>query len=118
VVLLGIPLNRRKGYGLQWCYVGPHDNTFPRNRQSCLEPLPFFWRLSHEEFVSIEGRCLEALAVVRAEAVTWEDGSLVCPQPGMMYTQALEEGHWVMPKAGCRELDYFPAEPAFKLAGG
>jgi hypothetical protein len=33
-----------------------------------------------------------AIEVVSAEAVTWSDGSLGCPQPGMMYTQALVEG--------------------------
>lgn len=28
-----------------------------------------------------------------AEAVTWRDGSLGCPEPGMSYTQALVDGH-------------------------
>ena len=32
------------------------------------------------------------LEVLSAEAVTWSDGSLGCPQPGMMYTQALVPG--------------------------
>jgi hypothetical protein len=34
--------------------------------------------------------------VVRSEVTTWNDGSLGCPQPGMMYTQALVEGYWVV----------------------
>ena len=32
------------------------------------------------------------IEVVTAERVTWPDGSLGCPEPGMSYTQALVEG--------------------------
>jgi hypothetical protein len=34
----------------------------------------------------------EEIDVVSFEQVTWNDGSLGCPQPGEMYTQALVEG--------------------------
>lgn len=34
--------------------------------------------------------------VVEAEAVTWNDGSLGCPEPGMSYTQALVPGYRVV----------------------
>ncbi len=34
------------------------------------------------------------------ERVTWSDGSLGCPQPGMMYTQALVEGSRTILEAG------------------
>ncbi len=34
----------------------------------------------------------EEVKVLEVEAVTWSDGSLGCPEPGMMYTQALVEG--------------------------
>ena len=33
-----------------------------------------------------------AINVVSVDEVTWSDGSLGCPEPGMMYTQALEHG--------------------------
>lgn len=46
------------------------------------------------------------LAVARAEAVTWNDGSLGCPQPGMMYTQAPVDGYWVVLISGSQEFDY------------
>ena len=46
------------------------------------------------------------LEVLRAEAVTWSDGSLGCPQPGMMYTQALVPGFRVRIRAGGEVLDY------------
>ena len=34
----------------------------------------------------------EEIEVVSFERVTWSDGSLGCPQPGMLYTQALVDG--------------------------
>ena len=48
----------------------------------------------------------DAVEVVQAEAVTWNDGSLGCPEPGMFYTQALVEGYHVILRAGTEELDY------------
>jgi hypothetical protein len=38
----------------------------------------------------------DKLVIVRAESVVWNDGSLGCPEPGMMYTQALVNGYWVV----------------------
>jgi hypothetical protein len=46
------------------------------------------------------------LEVLSAEAVTWSDGSLGCPQPGMMYTQALVPGFRIRVRAGEETLDY------------
>jgi hypothetical protein len=37
--------------------------------------------------------------VVQAEAVTWPDGALGCPEPGIVYTQALVPGYWVVVEA-------------------
>ena len=34
----------------------------------------------------------EEITLVDVVEVVWRDGSLGCPQPGMMYTQALVEG--------------------------
>jgi hypothetical protein len=38
----------------------------------------------------------EELEVISTEQVEWPDGSLGCPQPGMSYTQALEDGSKVV----------------------
>lgn len=38
------------------------------------------------------GSSLEAISLVSFEYVTWNDGSLGCPEPGEMYTQALVDG--------------------------
>jgi hypothetical protein len=38
--------------------------------------------------------------------VTFSDGSLDCPEPGMSYTQALVDGYQVEIEAGDETLDY------------
>lgn len=49
----------------------------------------------------------EAQVVVRgAEAIQFPDGSLGCPQPGMMYTQMVVPGYRVVVEAGGRTFDY------------
>jgi hypothetical protein len=46
------------------------------------------------------------IKVVSEEAVTWPDGSLGCPKPGMMYTQALVPGYRIVLQAGEQTLNY------------
>jgi hypothetical protein len=52
------------------------------------------------------GLAPEALALISAEAVTWSDGSLGCPQPGKFYTQALVPGYRVRLRGPDGEMDY------------
>jgi hypothetical protein len=47
-----------------------------------------------------------AVVLTRAEQVTWPDGSLGCPEPGMMYTQSLVPGFRVVAKTAEGELTY------------
>lgn len=47
-----------------------------------------------------------AVVVVSAEKVTFNDGSLGCPRPGVQYTQALVDGMRVIVEAGGRRYDY------------
>jgi hypothetical protein len=51
----------------------------------------------------------DAIEVVSALRVTWPDGSLGCPEPGMQYTQALVPGWRILLRAGGRTLDYHAA---------
>lgn len=44
--------------------------------------------------------------VVKMEETVWRDGSLGCPQPGMMYTQALVDGYWIILEVDGVEYDY------------
>ncbi len=52
------------------------------------------------------GVAQDAIEVVEAMSMTWNDGSLGCPEPGMAYTQALVDGYHVILAAGGEELDY------------
>ena len=55
---------------------------------------------------STTGKARSAMTVLRAEAVTWSDGSLGCPEPGISYTQALVDGYWVELGLTGTTLDY------------
>jgi hypothetical protein len=48
----------------------------------------------------------ETFTVVTATSVTWRDGSLGCPEPGKMYTQALVPGAQIVVSAGSTQYDY------------
>ncbi len=62
------------------------------------------------------GSASDAIEVIRAESVTWNDGSLGCPEPGMLYTQALVEGYHVVLEADDEELDYrLTSDGGFRL---
>jgi hypothetical protein len=51
------------------------------------------------------------VAVVDARAVTWPDGSLGCPQPGMQYIQRLTDGALVILDAGGARYEYHGGNP-------
>lgn len=44
--------------------------------------------------------------VVTAQQMEWPDGSLGCAEPGMVYTQAIVPGYWVIIEAGGDGYDY------------
>lgn len=46
------------------------------------------------------------IEVVSVEEVTWPDGSLGCPEPGMVYTQALVNGQRIVLLAEGIEYEY------------
>ena len=48
----------------------------------------------------------EEIAVVSAESREWRDGSLGCPQPGMMYTQAITSGYLIVLKTGEHQYEF------------
>jgi hypothetical protein len=58
------------------------------------------------DLVTRSGGDRSAVEVVKSEAVEWSDGSLGCPQPGMMYTQAIVPGYHVILALGGETYDY------------
>jgi len=61
------------------------------------------------------GVSAEAIAVVSSEAIVWNDGSLGCPQPDVVYTQALVPGYQIILEAGGQKFDYHTSERNFVL---
>ncbi len=50
------------------------------------------------------------LELIDAQRVTWPDGGLGCPQPGMRYTMALVRGYRIRIGAQGRVFDYHASE--------
>jgi hypothetical protein len=58
----------------------------------------------------------DRVEVTRAQSVQWRDGSLGCPEPDMMYTQAIVDGYWVELEAAGSGFDYrLDGEGRFRL---
>ena len=54
----------------------------------------------------LSGVPVAQVAIVSAEAVTFPDGSLGCPVPGMAYTQMVTDGYKIVADAGGTTYDY------------
>lgn len=52
------------------------------------------------------GNTRSEVEVLKSESVVWNDGSLGCPQPDTMYTQALVDGYQIVFRVGDKEYDY------------
>jgi hypothetical protein len=59
-----------------------------------------------DDAARLTGVAVASLRVTRVERVTWLDGSLGCPETGMMYSQTLVPGYRIRVEAGDRTLDY------------
>jgi hypothetical protein len=59
-----------------------------------------------DDMLSRSGGDRSAVQVLKSEAVEWPDGSLGCPQPGVMYTQAIVRGYHVILALGDETYDY------------
>ena len=58
------------------------------------------------EVAKLAGVPADQVTVISAEEVTFPDGSLGCPQPGMVYTQALVDGYKIVAEAGGKTYDF------------
>ena len=64
-----------------------------------------YWTALLSDLAS-RGVSTDGLEVVTARAVTWPDGSLGCPKPGMAYTQMVTDGYQVVVSVGGTTYDY------------
>lgn len=76
------------------------------------EPLIEMTRLAKADLVSRIAVEEADIEVLKAEEITWSDGSLGCPKPGVSYTQALVDGFQVILFADGRAYDYHAGSDA------
>jgi hypothetical protein len=88
---------------------GPGSSPSPSPRDTSLEiggvPPDLFTAIL-QDAAGRAGVDSSAFSVSAASAVTWSDGSLGCPEPGMFYTQALVPGYRVVLEAAGNKYDY------------
>jgi hypothetical protein len=65
------------------------------------------------DLVKRTGAALETISIIQAQSIVWNDGSLGCAQPGVMYTQAPVNGYWVILDTGGRKYDYRASETGY-----
>ena len=58
------------------------------------------------EIARVAGVPVTEVTIISAESVTFPDGSLGCPLPGMVYTQAMVDGWKIVATAGGTTYDY------------
>jgi hypothetical protein len=75
-----------------------------------VEDLDAAARRAVEDLAEAEGVDPADIEVVVAERVTWRDGSLGCPRPGEMYTQALQPGYRIVLSLDGEEIAYHGRE--------
>lgn len=56
--------------------------------------------------LAARGIATEGIAVVTARAVTWPNGALGCPKPGMAYVQMIINGYQVVVSVAGKAYDY------------
>ncbi len=52
------------------------------------------------------GATVDDIEVASAESVTWGDGSMGCPKPGVFYTQVPVEGYRIVLRHAGKDYDY------------
>ena len=56
--------------------------------------------------LAARGVSTDGIEVVVAQAVTWPNGALGCPKPGIAYTQMVTNGYQVVVSVGGKRYDY------------
>ncbi len=95
----------------------PPDTTPSREGEPSMAPSFPSGTLPDDLLADVLAQAAEAAGVaasevtlVAAEAVTWSDGSLGCPEQGMAYTQALVPGYRVVVEVGGEERHFHASE--------
>jgi hypothetical protein len=66
------------------------------------------------EIARVSGVPADQVAVLSASSVSFPDGSLGCPQPGMAYTQVMTDGYKIVATAAGATYDYRGTGSSFR----
>ena len=58
---------------------------------------------------------VDDITISSAQAVTWPDSSLGCPQEGMAYTQVLTPGYLILLETGGKTYEYHASRDSFVI---
>jgi hypothetical protein len=61
---------------------------------------------AEEDLARRTGIAIDQITVLEVQPVTWPDGGLGCPQPGMAYIQVTVDGLLIRLHAGGRDYEY------------
>ena len=75
----------------------------PESRDSSSQPLA---RKAKQDLAARLSIPIDSIELLKFEEVIWRDGSLGCPQRGMVYTQALVNGSLIVLRANGRAYEY------------
>jgi hypothetical protein len=67
------------------------------------------------EIARVAGVPVDQVTILSAELVTFPDGGLGCPVPGMAYTQVQVDGYRIVAVAGGTSYDYRGSGSTFRL---
>ncbi|MFQ5398390.1 MAG: hypothetical protein ACE5E7_02205 [Anaerolineae bacterium] len=59
-----------------------------------------------DDFASRSGLSSEEATIVQAEAVTWQNSALGCPEKGQIYLQVMVQGYQIVIEGGSQTYDY------------
>ncbi len=66
------------------------------------------------EIARVAGVQVDQVTILSAEPVTFPDGGLGCPEPGMAYTQIMVDGYRIVAGAGGTTYDYRGSGSTFR----
>ena len=93
----GIPISPTEGDAAQM--IQPLPTSSNSGLQSLIEK-------AKEDLAQRLSMPASDISLVEAKEVVWPDGSLGCPQPGMMYAQVLTSGYLIKLKYDNRDFEY------------
>jgi hypothetical protein len=86
--------------------VGPRPTVGPTSSPVTGEVPDAVMTAVQADLSAKTGQDATTATVTMAQAVTWPDGSLGCPQPGIMYTQMVQPGYRVVLELDGKSYDY------------